>query len=187
MSMDSARWRTRDIDLMKFFLDATAVAGWQFKPSEQNGRESKIGLVLNGDRVLTSHVELAPRAGRVMEQNGFQKERDVAESGFCSAIDRQAFRPFELAINERNVDLKSKTVGNRVASNDLRDRTVFVLAGRISHFAPIDLHRPEMSELLAHRGVPSRQGGKQTSARFHSRHGFQLWCVATAEITCPTR
>src|SRR5260370_2039183 len=125
MSMDSGWWRTRDVDLMKFFLDPTAVSGWQFEPGEQNGRESKIGLVINGDRVLTSDVELALRAGRVVEQNGFQKEQDVAESGFCSAINREAFRPFELAVDERNVDLKRKTLVDRVAGNDLCDRAVF--------------------------------------------------------------
>src|ERR1700675_2216510 len=186
MSMNSARWRTRDIDLMKFFLDATAVASWQFEPSEEDGRQSKIGLVLNRDRVLTGYVELAPRAGRVMEQNGFQKERDVAKSGLCSTINREAFRSFKFAVNERNVDLKSETVVDRVAGNDLCDRTVFVLTGRIRPFASVDLEGAEISELLGDGNVASRYPRCRCNG-LDIRHRFDLRSVAAAKIAGATR
>src|SRR2546423_14877994 len=148
MSMDSTRWRTGDFDLMKFFLEATAIAGWQFEPSDQNGRESKIGLLLNGDRVLTSDVELAPSPERIVEQNAFQKERDVAKSGFCSTINRETFRPLKFAIDKRKIELEGKPIADVVTADELRDRTVFVLADRICYFATVNLKGAEISKLL---------------------------------------
>ena len=116
---------------VELFFNPVAVTGGKFQSGEQNGRESEIGFVLNRHRILSRNVEFFPRPGRVTKRHHFQQEGNVAETALGSAIDRKAFRPFEFAIDQGNVELKRETVIDRIASDELRDRAILVLTGRI--------------------------------------------------------
>src|SRR5438445_6743302 len=90
-----------------------------------------------------------------MKCDGFKQKRDVAKTGDRTTVNRKTLRPFELAINQRDVQLQSKSRVNLISSHELRNRAVLILAGGICDFASVDLDGPEASELLADGCVPS--------------------------------
>jgi hypothetical protein len=123
----------------------------------------------------------------MVKKNGFQQERYVAETGLGAAINRKTLWSFKLPINQRNVELQREPIVQAVAGDELSDRAIFILTGRVRDLAAVDLNGSEMGELLAHGRIPALGPWKQRRRRFHCRHRFQLRSVATAQVTGPAR
>ena len=131
MTVNTAFRRARNVDFVEFFLNAAAVAGRKFCARDQYHRRGKVRIAFDRDRILSANFERPSRPGGVMKHYRFEQKRNIAEAGFRSAIDGETFRPFELAVDERNVDLEREAAVNLVTGDELSDRTVLVLPGWI--------------------------------------------------------
>jgi hypothetical protein len=137
MAMDSARRSAGNIDFVKFLLQPAGIAGWKFQSAQERGGKSKVGLVLDRDRVLALHIKRASGGRGIMKHNALEQNRNVANPGLVSSIDRKSFRPFEFTINDRKIKLESETIIDAVTGNQLRNRAVFLLPGRVRYLPTI--------------------------------------------------
>src|SRR6266403_925692 len=131
-------------------------------------------------------------AGFVVEQEEFSEQRDVAQSRLRPAIDRETFGPFEGAVDQGDIDLQCESGIETVASDELRDRAVEILAGGIGHFFALELEGPEVSELFRDRDVDTAEPstvsdisrrGLPEARQLRLRHCLDLRRVASAQVT----
>ena len=71
VSMNAARWRTRDVNLVKFFFEPAAVAGRKFLSGEQDRRDREVWLMLDRNRIFAFKFECASRRRGVMKRDRF--------------------------------------------------------------------------------------------------------------------
>jgi len=159
--VDPTRGRAGNLDFVKFFLEPAAVTGWKFDSGQQNRRRREVRLMLDRNGIFALEFKASPRRRRVMKKHRFQQKGHISQTGNCAAINLKTFRPFEFAINQRDIELKSEAAVDLVTGHNLRDRTVFILSGRICDFVSIHLNGRKTGELLADRRVPSGQPGKK--------------------------
>src|SRR5437870_12115582 len=94
-----------DIDFMKLLFESTAVASWQLDYSQQNRGDRKVRFVLDRDRIFALKFKAPPSGRSVMKEHRLQQKRNITQARNRTAIDLETLGPFELAINQRDIDL----------------------------------------------------------------------------------
>ena len=88
-----------------------------------------------------------------------RQKRDIAQAGLGAAIDREAFRPLEGAVDKRQVHLEREAAVEGIAGDQLGDRAVQVLTGGVGHFVSVHLNGAEVSELFRDRPIEAGHPG----------------------------
>ena len=152
---------------------------------------------LDSRRLWVLESNLAPAAALGVVEYNLAQQRNITEPRLGSIIDRESFRSSKSAVDQGNVHLQGKATIKGIAADELRDRTVKVLPGRIGYFGSVELERSEMSELLGNGAIESanirwpafRNAGHllDSSREVGSREWLKLRCIAAAQITGPRR
>jgi hypothetical protein len=121
----------------------------------------------------------------VVEENSLQQKRNIAQTGNRALLNLKPLWSLELAVDQRNIDLQREAFVDLITADELRDRTVQVLAGRIWNFVSIILKRSKPSELLAYRAIPASSPPWQ-SRGLRLRYRIELRRETTTEIARAT-
>ena len=105
VAVDRALGGAGDIDFMKLLFESTAVASWELDSSQQNRGDRKVRFVLDRDRIFALKFKAPPSGRSVMKKHRLQQKRNITQATNRTAIDLKTLGPFELAINQRDIDL----------------------------------------------------------------------------------
>ncbi|MGI8438121.1 MAG: hypothetical protein ACR2NX_14690 [Chthoniobacterales bacterium] len=156
--VNSTHRRALDLHFVELLFDSGGVAGGEFHPADDQGGKREVWFVHFHPRIFRIvEIDAAPPARLLAVNDKPPQQRGVAQPSFGAVFDRESFRARIRAIDERHVDLQQKARRDRVAGDQLRDRAVQMLIGRVRHFAAIELQRTEVSELLGHGKVGAVQ------------------------------
>ena len=143
--MNSAFRRSRNFHFMKFFLQPAGIAGGKFDSRQRDNEHVQSGSCSIATGFFPSTLNSRSAADAKCQTTAFAKKRDITEPAHGPFIDGKAFRPPKVAINKRRIKLQGEPIVNFITDDELGDRTVQSLSGRIG-------------DLVGRRTAPCRNG-----------------------------